>query len=59
MAKFNVAVSWEMYGVVTVEAKCLEDAIRIAEEDETIPLPDGDYVDGSFRADADISFEMN
>jgi hypothetical protein len=59
MPKFKVAVSWEMYGVVEVEAESVEDAILIVNMDNDIPLPDGDYVDDSFQANEDVTIEMN
>ena len=45
---FKIPVSWEMYGYITVEADNLENAIEIAED---FPLPDGSYIEGSFRID--------
>ena len=51
MSKFKVAVSWECFGVVEIEAESLEDALCIAETDPDIPLPEGEYVDGSYSAD--------
>ena len=59
MAKFAVAVSWEVCGVMDIEAESLDEAIRIAKEDQDLPLPDGDYIDGSFRVDSQMSEEMN
>ncbi len=58
MKEYKIAVSWEMYGYVKVMANSLDEAITKAEDDET-PLPDGDYVDGSFNADRQISEEWN
>lgn len=52
--KYRIPVSWEMYGHVEVEADSLEEAISIAESDET-PLPDGDYINGSFEVDYEIA----
>ena len=59
MAKFAVAVSWEVCGVMDIEAESLDEAIRIAKEDQDLPLPDGDYIDGSFLVDSQMSEEMN
>jgi len=59
MAKFKVAVSWEISGELNIEAENLSDAIKIAEEDMDIPLPDGEYVDGSFKVDPEMSKLLN
>ena len=42
-----------------VEANSLEEAIELAERDDS-PMPDdSDYVDGSFEVDRDVAAEMN
>ena len=47
---WRIPVSWEVCGVVVVSADTLSEAIEIAEDKEgIIPLPEGDYVDGSWR----------
>lgn len=52
MKTWRIPVSWEVCGMVEIEADTLDEAIDIAENDETIPLPtDNDYVDGSWRVD--------
>lgn len=46
---FRIPVEWASFGIVNIEADTLEEAI--AKFDETIddiPLPEGDYIDGSF-----------
>lgn len=50
MKVWKIPVTWEMYGVVRVEADTLKAAMEIAEDpDGDIPLPkDGNYVDGSW-----------
>jgi hypothetical protein len=45
---YKIPVSWEMYGHITVEADTLEDAIEMAED---FPLPDGSYIEDSFKID--------
>lgn len=55
---YKIPYSWEVYGKAEVEADSLQDAIDIVESDE-FPLPQGDYVDASFRVDHDIIHEMN
>ena len=47
---FYIPVVWEMCGTVSVEAKTLKEAIEIVRDDnDDIPLPEGNYVDGSFQ----------
>lgn len=50
MSKFNLPVTWEVCGMVEIEADTLEEAVDIFNADpDSIPLPDDyDYVDGSF-----------
>jgi len=59
MAKFAVAVSWSVFGEMNIEAKTLEEAIQIAREDDSISLPEGEYMDGSFVVDPEMSKELN
>lgn len=49
--KFKIPVTWEVYGMVEIEADTIHEAINIARDDDgVIPLPtDSDYVDGSWR----------
>ncbi len=56
---YEIPCSWEVYGTLEVEANSLEEAIAIAEADDT-PMPnDSDYVDGSFVVDRDMAEEIN
>lgn len=50
--QYRIPCSWESYGVMHVEAESLEHAKDLAENWE--PLPDSEYVDGSFKIDEDI-----
>lgn len=58
MKIWKVPVTWEVFGVVEVEAETVEKAMEIARDDEgIIPLPtDNDYIDGSWKL-ADDSVE--
>lgn len=50
MATWKIPVTWEVFGMVIVEAETLKDAMKIARDDDgVIPLPEGEYVDGSWR----------
>ena len=51
MKLWKIPVTWEVCGVVHLEANTLEEAIEQArDEDGVIPLPtESDYVDGSWR----------
>lgn len=51
MKTFKIPVTWEVYGIVEVEADSIEEAIEIARDDEgIIPLPvESYYVEASWR----------
>ena len=50
MTTWKIPVTWEVCGMVKIEAETLEEAMAIARDDDgVIPLPEGDYVDGSWR----------
>lgn len=51
--KWQIPVTWEMCGVVSIEADTLEEAIDRANNDDSIPLPLGSYVDSSFEVSFD------
>lgn len=54
MKTWKIPVSWTMMGTVTVEAKTLDEAIEIAQDDEgVIPIPDdgGTFMDGTWKVD--------
>lgn len=61
MRTFKIPVSWELYGHIEIEAKSINDAIRIFDEQsDDISLPEGEYVDGSFnRESKDFCIEFN
>ena len=48
MKTYKIPCVWQMYGIMHIKAKSLEDAIEKAED---APLPDGDYVSDSFEVD--------
>ena len=47
MKTWKIPVTWEMCGIVEVEANTLEEAMELA-LDNDVELPEGDYVDDSF-----------
>lgn len=51
MKMWKIPVTWEMCGIVEIEAKTLQEAMDCAKDDEEeIPLPDDSiYVDGSWK----------
>lgn len=53
MKLWALPVSWEVAGVAMVPADTLEDAIHAVRHDDSIELPTGYYVHGSF----DITIE--
>lgn len=55
----RLAVTWEIAGYVDIEANTLEDAMeKFKKESDYIKLPNGDYVDGSFRLSTEDVDEM-
>lgn len=46
---YRIPCFWTMGGVMTVEAENPDEAIGMAYD--SVPLPDGDYVEGSFDVD--------
>jgi len=56
---YKICVSWECYGQMEVKADSLEEAIEKAELLD-YPLPEGEYVDGSFIVDEyELQEEVN
>ena len=53
MKQWAIPVSWEVAGVVIIPANTLEEAIHAAKHDDSIGLPSGEYVDGSFDVTID------
>ena len=53
MKTWKIPVSWEVVGVVEIQAPTLDLAIEIARTDDTINLPYGEYVNGSFDVTVD------
>ena len=56
MKTWKIPVEWTMKGVIFVEANTLEAAIDIAVNDSSIPLPDGDYLEGSWTVPDDEDY---
>ena len=54
MKEYKIPVCWQMYGYMDIRAEDWDEAIAIV-EDDTISLPDGDYVQGSFEVDHDMN----
>lgn len=53
MKTFKIPVSWEEYGFVEIDANSIEEAIEIFDrQSDDIPLPEGNYVDGSWSREA-------
>ena len=53
MKYFKIPVEYSLYGTITIEADNIEDAIKKAQEDDNIPLPEGYYIDGSWQVNND------
>lgn len=52
--EFKIACDWAECGEMIIEAESLEEAIKIAESDDN-PLPDGEYIDGSFQVNKEVT----
>lgn len=50
MKTYKIPVSWEVCATLNIEAKSLQEAIDIANNEE-LGLPECEYVDGSFTID--------
>ena len=56
---YKIAVSWQVCGEVDIEATSIEEALRIADQDD-IPLPiDNRYIDASWEVDEEVSKILN
>lgn len=53
MKEWSIPVSWEVCGIVKIKANTLEEAIHTVIHDDSIELPYGEYVDGSFDVTVD------
>ena len=53
MKEWSIPGSWEVCGMVKIKANTLEEAIHTAIHDDSIELPYGEYVDGSFDVTVD------
>lgn len=57
--KYKIAVSWTEVGIVEVEGISIKNAIEHAERTiGDIPLPEGEYLDESFRIDKDTTMVL-
>jgi hypothetical protein len=56
---FLVPAHWEMYGIARIEAKTIEEAILIAENESRLSDFNADYVMESFSVDTDVVEEKN
>lgn len=61
MATFKIPVTWEVFGIVEIEAKSLDEAIQIFDEtQDDIALPlESDYVEASFRREDEETIQLN
>ena len=54
MKTWTIPVTWEVCGLVKVQARSIDEALEIVEDGYTVKLPDdSNYVDGSFCASFD------
>ena len=53
---YKIPVYWTMFDTMEVDAESLKEAIDLAID--SLPLPDGDYVDGSFTVEMETLNEI-
>jgi len=53
---YKIPVYWTMYDTMEVEADSLKEAINLAID--VLPLPDGEFIDGSFTVEMDTLNEI-
>jgi len=59
MKTYKISCTWEVFGELEIEASTLKAALKKAKADDDISLPEGSYVDGSFRIDEEMSKYLN
>ena len=59
MKTYKVAVEWSLFGETEVEANSLEEAIQYVKDNlDDIPLPQGEYIDGSFDINKSLELQQ-
>ena len=56
MKTYRIPVYWTMYDTMEVESNSLKEAISLAID--TLPLPNGEFVDGSFTVEMETLNEI-
>jgi len=56
MKTYKPFAVWMMSSIFEIEAESLEEAIEKCEGPDT-PLPEGNFVDGSFEVNQDIAYD--
>ena len=56
MKTYRIPVYWTMYDTMEVEADSLKEAINLAID--VLPLPEGEFVDGSFTVEMETLNEI-
>jgi len=59
MKTYKISCTWEVFGELEVVANSFKAALKKARKDDTIPLPKGNYIDGSFKIDDEMSKYLN
>jgi hypothetical protein len=60
METYKIAVSWTETGIVSIRSNNVESAIKKAEKTiGNIALPEGEYLDESFRIDKETTRILN
>lgn len=56
MKIYEIPCSWEMYGIMKIEADSLEDALELSQDEY---LPDAEYIIDSFNIDYEALDDYN
>jgi hypothetical protein len=60
MKTWNISCDWQVCAIAKVEAETLEEAIKLAKNDDNFPLPTyPDYIDESFKINKEMSKILN
>ena len=53
MKMWAIPVCWQLAGIAMIPGDTLEEAIQKAQHDDSVELPYGEYIDGSFEVSVD------
>jgi hypothetical protein len=61
MATWKIPVTWEVFGIIEIEAESLDEAIKkFDEKEDQIKLPfDSEYIDASFKREDEETIALH